>query len=177
MSTVSETGVDAVAEVVDRFNAAWNDHDLAAAIALTSEDCVFEATSPAPDGQRCAGHAALRAAWQPIFDDVTSQFTVNESSTVKWLVTSSKIGCQAARSASWPTQRWPSGAGDVASNTQSSLVRAIAAARSWLFHAALKRSITSAVAATSASLTVLMPFPPLTAAYTYLSIGQSLTYW
>ena len=81
MSTVSETGVDAVAEVVDRFNAAWNDHDLAAAIALTSEDCVFEATSPAPDGQRCAGHAALRAAWQPIFDDVTSQFTVEDSFT------------------------------------------------------------------------------------------------
>jgi len=54
MSTVSETGVDAVAEVVDRFNAAWNDHDLA---------------------------AALRAAWQPIFDDVTSQFTVEDSFT------------------------------------------------------------------------------------------------
>ena len=48
MSTVNEAGVEAVAEVVGRFNAAWNAHDLAAAIALTSEDCVFEATSPGP---------------------------------------------------------------------------------------------------------------------------------
>jgi ketosteroid isomerase-like protein len=81
MSTVSEAGVDATAEVVGRFNAAWNDHDLAAAIALASEDCVFESTSPAPDGERCVGHAALRAAWQPIFDDVTSHFTVEDSFT------------------------------------------------------------------------------------------------
>ena len=66
MSTASEAGVEAVAAVVDRFNAAWNAHDLAAAIALTSEDCVFESTSPAPDGERSVGHAALRVAWQPI---------------------------------------------------------------------------------------------------------------
>jgi hypothetical protein len=79
MSTVSETGVAAAAEVVDRFNAAWNAHDLAATIALTSEDCVFESTGPAPDGERSVGHAALRAAWQPIFDDVTSRFTVENS--------------------------------------------------------------------------------------------------
>ena len=51
-----------------RLNAAWNDHDLAAALALTSDDCVFEATSPAPDGQRYAGHAAITAAWKPIFE-------------------------------------------------------------------------------------------------------------
>jgi hypothetical protein len=82
MNPVSEAGVEAAAaEVVDRFNAAWNAHDLAAAIALTSEDCVFEATAPAPDGERSVGHAALRAAWQPIFDDVTSRFTVEDSFT------------------------------------------------------------------------------------------------
>jgi hypothetical protein len=81
MSTVSEAGVAAVTGVVDRFNAAWNAHDLAAAIALTSEDCVFESTSPAPDGVRSAGHAELRTAWQPIFADVTSRFTVEDSFT------------------------------------------------------------------------------------------------
>ena len=67
------------AAVVRRFNSAWGDHDLAAALALTSHDCVFEATSPAPDGQRFAGHAAIGAAWKPIFDDVTSRFTVEDS--------------------------------------------------------------------------------------------------
>jgi len=70
-----------VADVVDRFNAAWNDHDLAAALALTSEDCVFESTSPAPDGERSVGHAAISAAWKPIFDDTGSHFTVEESFT------------------------------------------------------------------------------------------------
>jgi ketosteroid isomerase-like protein len=68
-----------VAAVVERFNAAWNAHDLTAAIALTSEDCVFEATFPGPDGERSTGHAAVRAAWKPIFDDERSHFTVEES--------------------------------------------------------------------------------------------------
>ena len=61
-----------------RFNLAWSQHDLAAALALISEACVFESTSPAPDGQRSVGKAAIRAAWQPIFDDASSQFTVEE---------------------------------------------------------------------------------------------------
>jgi hypothetical protein len=69
---------DETADVVARFNAAWNDHDLDAAIALTSEDCVFEATSPAPDGERFVGHAAIRTAWKPIFDDHASRFTVED---------------------------------------------------------------------------------------------------
>lgn len=65
-------------EVVRRFNAAWGAHNLAAALALISDDCVFESTSP-PDGQRHAGPAAIRAAWQPIFDDQASRFTVEDS--------------------------------------------------------------------------------------------------
>jgi hypothetical protein len=72
---------DETTDVVARFNAAWNDHDLDAAIALTSEDCVFEATSPAPDGERFVGHAALRTAWKPIFDDHASRFMVEDSFT------------------------------------------------------------------------------------------------
>jgi SnoaL-like domain len=40
---------------------------------------VFESTSPAPDGRRYVGRAAIGAAWKPIFDDVTSRFTVEDS--------------------------------------------------------------------------------------------------
>jgi ketosteroid isomerase-like protein len=66
------------ATIVSRFNAAWNGHDLPAALALTSNDCVFESTSPAPDGERFVGRAAIRAAWKPIFDDEHSHFTFED---------------------------------------------------------------------------------------------------
>jgi ketosteroid isomerase-like protein len=71
--------VDDAAAVVRRFNEAWGDHDLAAALALISDDCVFDATSPAPDGQRYVGRAAVAAAWKPIFEDLASRFTVEDS--------------------------------------------------------------------------------------------------
>lgn len=71
-------GADTPAAVVRRFNAAWAAHDLGAALALTSDDCVFESTAP-PDGERCTGRSQLRAAWQPIFDDLASAFTVEET--------------------------------------------------------------------------------------------------
>jgi hypothetical protein len=67
-----------VQDVVDRFNAAWGAHDLAGALALISDDCVFESTTP-PDGERYVGPAAIAAAWKPIFDDHASQFTVEDS--------------------------------------------------------------------------------------------------
>jgi ketosteroid isomerase-like protein len=86
MSPVSEASVASTVasatEVVARFNAAWSAHDLPAALDLTGEDCVFEATSPAPGGERCVGRAALAAAWKPVFDDTASRFTVEESFTV-----------------------------------------------------------------------------------------------
>jgi hypothetical protein len=50
---------------------------------LTSPDVVFDATSPAPDGARCVGRDAVRAAWQPIFDDARSHFDVEQSFVVE----------------------------------------------------------------------------------------------
>jgi hypothetical protein len=67
-----------VEAVVARFNAAWAAHDLGAALALTSDDCVFESTSP-PDGERCIGRDAIRTVWEPIFADKASAFTVEET--------------------------------------------------------------------------------------------------
>jgi ketosteroid isomerase-like protein len=64
--------------LLETFAQAWNDHDLDAALALTTDDIVFESTGPAPDGERSVGHNAVRAAWQPIFADVASRFTVEE---------------------------------------------------------------------------------------------------
>lgn len=66
-------------EVVEAFGAAWAAHDLDAAMALTSEDCVFDATGPAPDGERHVGADAVRRAWQAIFDDAGSRFEAEET--------------------------------------------------------------------------------------------------
>jgi ketosteroid isomerase-like protein len=65
-------------KVVQEFGTAWAQHDLDAAIAMTTDDCVFEATGPAPDGARYKGADALRAVWKPIFDDPGSRFEEEE---------------------------------------------------------------------------------------------------
>ena len=66
-------------EVVGRFGAAWADHDLEAAVALVTDDCVFDTTEPAPDGTRYVGKAAIRRAWTPIFEDPSSRFDAEET--------------------------------------------------------------------------------------------------
>lgn len=65
-------------EVVKAFGVAWGDHDLEAALSMLTDDCVFDSTGPAPDGLRCAGVAAIREAWGPIFADPSSNFETEE---------------------------------------------------------------------------------------------------
>jgi ketosteroid isomerase-like protein len=71
-------GEDEIRDLLGAFGQAWNDHDLDAALALTSEDIVFESTGPAPDGVRSEGQAQVRAAWEPIFADASSHFAGEE---------------------------------------------------------------------------------------------------
>lgn len=66
-------------EVVATFGAAWECHDLDAAMELVSDDCVFDNTSPAPDGTRYVGHAAIRGAWSGIFNDSSARFEAEET--------------------------------------------------------------------------------------------------
>ena len=53
--------------VIDRFSEAFNRHDADALAALLTDDMVFEDTSPAPDGQRIGGKAAVVAFWRNWF--------------------------------------------------------------------------------------------------------------
>ncbi|MEV0288321.1 TIGR03086 family metal-binding protein [Kribbella sp. NPDC050820] len=53
--------------VVTRFGAAFDRQDIEAVMALVTDDCVFESTSPAPDGERFEGAAAVRAVWEKLF--------------------------------------------------------------------------------------------------------------
>jgi len=66
-------------QLVEAFGAAWADHDLDAAVSFLSDDCVFDATGPAPDGTRSVGHDEIRQAWKAIFDDASSKFEAEET--------------------------------------------------------------------------------------------------
>jgi len=52
---------------VERFNEAFNRHDADALAQWLSDDTVFEDTSPAPDGRRIEGKAAVVAHWREWF--------------------------------------------------------------------------------------------------------------
>ena len=63
-----------------RFSAAFGRGDVDAIMALSTDDCVFEATGPAPDGERHEGAAALRAVWEQLFGETGEPaFTEEES--------------------------------------------------------------------------------------------------
>jgi ketosteroid isomerase-like protein len=52
---------------IDSFNEAFNRHDADALAALLTDDTVFEDTSPAPDGRRIEGKAAVTDFWRGWF--------------------------------------------------------------------------------------------------------------
>ncbi|HZY42950.1 MAG TPA: nuclear transport factor 2 family protein [Anaerolineae bacterium] len=78
--------------VIDQFNAAFNAHDVAAVMALMTEDCVFENTDPPPDGERFEGQAAVRANFAQFFRDspqawfeFEDTFVSDDRACVRWL--------------------------------------------------------------------------------------------
>ena len=77
--------------VIEQFNDAFGRHDVDAIIALMSDDCVFENTSPAPDGERYEGQAAVRAFWEGFFRAspratfvCEELFTADDRAVVRW---------------------------------------------------------------------------------------------
>jgi ketosteroid isomerase-like protein len=78
--------------VVDRFNEAFNRHDVDGVMALMTEDCVFESTYPPPDGERHVGAEAVRGYWTQFFGDspsavfhVEDQFFIEDRGVVRWI--------------------------------------------------------------------------------------------
>jgi ketosteroid isomerase-like protein len=67
MSPARMDRVESGIRVVLEFNAAFNRHDVAGMMQLMSDDCVFENTSPAPDGTVYTGKAAVTQFWQDFF--------------------------------------------------------------------------------------------------------------
>jgi hypothetical protein len=63
------------AEVIDRFNRAFLEHDGELLIDLVAEDCVMESVDPAPDGTRYEGRRACLSFWHALAIDPNSSFT------------------------------------------------------------------------------------------------------
>lgn len=77
---------------IQRFNEAFNQHDVDAVMATMTDDCVFENTSPSPDGERYSGQAAVRAFWEQFFGssphakfETEDIFAGGDRCVVRWL--------------------------------------------------------------------------------------------
>jgi ketosteroid isomerase-like protein len=64
-----------------------------------TEDCVFENTSPSPDGNRVEGAAAVRAYWQKFFTsnpdayfEAEDMFAAGNRCVVRWIYHKTKDG-------------------------------------------------------------------------------------
>jgi ketosteroid isomerase-like protein len=64
---------------VARFNDAFDRHDVDAVMAAMTDDCIFDSTRPAPEGERFVGQGAVRAFWESFFaHSPTAHFETEE---------------------------------------------------------------------------------------------------
>jgi len=85
---------DATIAVINQFNERFNAHDAAGVMALMTDDCIFENTSPFPDGERFTGQAAVKAFWEQFFVSSPSAhfdgeeiFAADDRAVVRWRYT------------------------------------------------------------------------------------------
>jgi ketosteroid isomerase-like protein len=76
------------------FSSAFGRGDVDAIMLLMADDCVFEATGPAPDGVRVEGADAVRAVWDDLFgtteDAVFAEeesFVAGDRAVLRWVFT------------------------------------------------------------------------------------------
>jgi ketosteroid isomerase-like protein len=85
---------DEARDTIERFHEALNRRDLDALGDLITDDCVFEATSPAPDGTRHVGRQAVLEACRVFFAgspathfDMEEMFGAGDRVIVRWIYT------------------------------------------------------------------------------------------
>ena len=98
MTTAQDTTATTL-DTIERFNEAFNRHDIEAVMAMFTEDCVFDNTSPPPDGERHEGQAAVRAFWERFFAsspdahfEAEDIFAAGDRCTVRWRYTWKSAG-------------------------------------------------------------------------------------
>jgi len=77
---------------IQRFNEAFNRHDVDGVMAAMTEDCLFENTDPPPDGERYYGQAAVRGFWERFFAssphaafETEDMFAGGDRCVVRWI--------------------------------------------------------------------------------------------
>jgi limonene-1,2-epoxide hydrolase len=67
MTPTRMSKIESAIRVVLTFNEAFNRHDVAALMQITSDDCVIENFVPAPDGSKFTGIDEVTQFWQTFF--------------------------------------------------------------------------------------------------------------
>jgi ketosteroid isomerase-like protein len=78
------------AEVINRFNRGFQEHDPSVFVDLVADDCVMETIQPAPDGERHESYAANHRFWQQlaadrsVWFDIEDTVVMGEHATIRW---------------------------------------------------------------------------------------------
>jgi len=79
-------------EIVNKFNEAFNRHNVDEIMSLMTEDVVFENTRPVPDGERYEGQEKVRAFWIQMFErspqakfETEEIFAAGDRCVVRWV--------------------------------------------------------------------------------------------
>ena len=91
MITPVDEQTESTRAAIARFNAAFDRHDVDGVMAAMTNDCVFESTGPAPDGDIFTGAAAVRTFWEHFFRanpearfEAEEQFAAGDRCVVRW---------------------------------------------------------------------------------------------
>ncbi|HEX5500347.1 MAG TPA: nuclear transport factor 2 family protein [Thermomicrobiales bacterium] len=91
-TTTNDRQTAATLAAIDRFTAAFDRRDVDAVMAAMTDDCLFENTWPAPDGERYEGAAAVRAFWAQFFAgspnarfEEEARFAAGDCCAVRWI--------------------------------------------------------------------------------------------
>ena len=92
MSPIRMSKLETAIRVAMEFNEAFNRHDVTGMMQLMSDDCVFENTSPAPDGTVYSGKEAVTKFWQDFFREspqahieIEEIFSLDPRCVMRWI--------------------------------------------------------------------------------------------
>ena len=91
--------IEVTLKAVDRFNDAFNRHNVDEVMSAMTADCLFENTNPVPDGARLVGQDAVRAYWTSFFEknpdavfEAEEVIPMGDRCVVRWVYKKTKDG-------------------------------------------------------------------------------------